>query len=96
MTDQYGANLERILRDFERRLQKLETEARVKKRLQITFPKASSVSRLTMTVGSTDNAIIDVGGSFSQSTLNDNFRDLAAKINTITDELKISGQMNGP
>lgn len=38
MTDQHGASLERILRNLEVRIQKLETAARVKPGLQIDFP----------------------------------------------------------
>ncbi|MBF8191649.1 hypothetical protein ITP53_39345 [Nonomuraea sp. K274] len=42
MTDQYGANLERILRDIERRLQKLETAARFKPGIPIPPPPTAS------------------------------------------------------
>jgi hypothetical protein len=42
MTDQYGANLERILRDIERRLQKLETAARSKPGIPIPPPLTAS------------------------------------------------------
>ncbi|MEV4837799.1 hypothetical protein AB0K05_24975 [Nonomuraea sp. NPDC049486] len=38
MTDQYGANLERILRDIERRLQKLETAARTVRGIDFPDP----------------------------------------------------------
>lgn len=38
MTDQYGANLERMLRDIERRLQKLETSARFRPGIPIPPP----------------------------------------------------------
>jgi hypothetical protein len=42
MTDQYGANLERILQNFERRLQKLETAARTVKGVPIPPPPTAS------------------------------------------------------
>jgi len=79
MTDQHGSSLERILRDFERRLQKLEQAQRVIPGIQ--FPKASDPGALTATPGSSDDTIVDVGASFNQTTLNNNFRDLVTKIN---------------
>ncbi|MET7333263.1 hypothetical protein [Nonomuraea sp. NPDC005650] len=41
MTDQQGASLERILRDIERRLQKLEAAQRIKE--GVTLPQAEYV-----------------------------------------------------
>jgi hypothetical protein len=38
MTDQLGVNLERMLKDMERRLQKLETQARTKPGIPIPPP----------------------------------------------------------
>jgi hypothetical protein len=42
MTDQYGASLERILRDIERRLQKLETQQRVVRGIDLPPPPTAS------------------------------------------------------
>ncbi|MFI6904896.1 hypothetical protein ACIBKY_26785 [Nonomuraea sp. NPDC050394] len=52
MTDQYGSDLERILRDMERRLQKLEADARVRPGLTIDFPKGAAVSQTDFDLGS--------------------------------------------
>lgn len=42
-----------------------------------------TVTALSMSVGTADGTIADVGGAFSQSTLNNNFRDVGEKINEI-------------
>lgn len=43
-----------------------------------------AVTALTdSTTGTADNTLADVGGSFSQATLNNNFADLAAKVNAL-------------
>lgn len=47
-----------------------------------TEAKASIVV-LTAATGTPSNTIADVGGSFSQTTLNNNFKSLAAKVNEI-------------
>jgi hypothetical protein len=42
-----------------------------------------SLVALSMSVGTGDNAVVDVGTAFSQATLNNNFRDLVDKVNAI-------------
>jgi len=42
-----------------------------------------SLTALTMAVGTGDNSVADVGTVFSQTTLNNNFRDLVDKVNAI-------------
>lgn len=49
--------------------------------------KAARITKLTTSVGTADNTVADVGAAFSQATLNNNFADLAAKINAIIDAL---------
>lgn len=44
MTDQFPAALERMLRDFELRLQRLESAQRVKPGLQIDFPEVPAIT----------------------------------------------------
>ena len=44
---------------------------------------ASAVTTLSMSVGTGDDTIADVGVSFNQTTLNNNFRDVGEKINEI-------------
>lgn len=44
MTDQFPAALERMLRNFELRLQRLESAQRVKPGLQIDFPEVPAIT----------------------------------------------------
>ncbi|MFI6534196.1 hypothetical protein ACIBHY_17175 [Nonomuraea sp. NPDC050547] len=60
MTDQYGADLERILRDMERRLQKLEAAQRVRPGLTIDFPRGAAVSQ-------TDFDLSDAPATYTQA-----------------------------
>lgn len=46
---------------------------------------------LTVSVGTGSTTIADVGGTFSQTTLNNNIRSLADQINLITNALKTAG-----
>ena len=46
---------------------------------------------LTVSVGTASNTIADVGGSFVQATLNNNFRSLAAKLNAVVAKLTAAG-----
>ena len=46
---------------------------------------------LTDAFGTGDDTIADVGGAFNQATLNNNFRDLADKVNTILTRLRDAG-----
>lgn len=43
----------------------------------------ADIGALTVSVGTSDGVVADVGGAFNQTTLNNNFRDLADKINAI-------------
>jgi hypothetical protein len=49
------------------------------------------VSLTDSTGGTADNTVQDVGASFNQATLNNNFADLTAKINQILTALDNSG-----
>lgn len=42
-----------------------------------------TVNALSVSVGTGDGTVADVGGAFNQTTLNNNFRDVADKINEI-------------
>jgi hypothetical protein len=42
-----------------------------------------SLTALSMTVGTGDDSVADVGTAFNQTTLNNNFRDLVNKVNAI-------------
>lgn len=56
--------------------------------------KAAVVVALTdSTTGTANDTVSDVGGAFNQATLNNNFADLAAKINAILTALKNAGLM---
>lgn len=54
----------------------------------------AAVTDLTATAGTADNTIADVGTAFSQAVLNDNFRDLSTKLNTVLAELRKAGIIN--
>ena len=49
----------------------------------MAYAKAAAITSLTAASGTANNTVTDVGSSFDQATLNDNFKDLAAKINEI-------------
>ena len=51
----------------------------------------AAVPDLVVSVGTSDGTIADVGGAFSQTTLNNNFRDLADKINTMLARMRSNG-----
>lgn len=51
-------------------------------------PRVTGITALTAASGTGDNTVADVGGSFSQTTLNNNFQDLAAKVNELIAILK--------
>jgi hypothetical protein len=55
--------------------------------------QAASVTALTNANGTADNTVADVGASFNQGTLNNNFRDLSDKVNAIIAALKAAGLM---
>ncbi len=48
----------------------------------------NAVADLTAGSGTADGTVADVGASFSQSTLNNNFQDVATKINAILAALR--------
>lgn len=52
---------------------------------------AAAVTALTAASGTANNTVTDVGASFNQSTLNDNFKDVASKINEVITALKAAG-----
>ncbi len=60
----------------------------VAKRITTTGAAAASIAPLTGAFGTPGNAIVAVGASFSQTTLNNNFRALEDKINAIIAALK--------
>lgn len=43
--------------------------------------QAAAIAALTHAVGTADGTIDDVGGAFNQATLNNNFKELSAKVN---------------
>lgn len=50
-----------------------------------TLRKHTAVADLTdSTTGTANGTVVDVGGAFSQATLNDNFADIIAKVNALT------------
>jgi hypothetical protein len=51
----------------------------------------TTVADLTVSVGTSDGTIADVTGSFSQTVLNNNFRDLADKQNALLAALRAAG-----
>lgn len=55
--------------------------------------QAATVAALTATTGTADGTVADVGASFSQATLNNNFRDLSDKVNELIAALKAAGLM---
>lgn len=55
--------------------------------------QAATVAALTAANGTADGTVADVGASFNQTTLNNNFQDLATKINEIRTSLRNAGIM---
>jgi uncharacterized tellurite resistance protein B-like protein len=55
------------------------------------WASSGAVTNLTHTVGTADGTIDDVGASFSQSILNNNFKELSAKLNAILVALRDAG-----
>jgi hypothetical protein len=50
-----------------------------------------AITALTAASGTADNTVADVGAAFNQTTLNNNFKDLASKVNEIITILKAFG-----
>jgi hypothetical protein len=53
-----------------------------------TWARAAAIPSLSHAVGTADGTVADVGGAFSQGTLNDNFKELSAKVNAILQALR--------
>lgn len=51
----------------------------------------AAIPDLVHPVGSADGTLADVGAAFDQATLNNNFKELSAKTNTILVELRKAG-----
>lgn len=47
------------------------------------YAKTAAITALTAASGTANNTVTDVGAAFDQATLNDNFKDLASKVNEI-------------
>ncbi len=60
----------------------------VAKRITTFSTSAALIAPLTGAFGTTGNAIVDVGASFNQTTLNNNFRVLEDKINALLSAAK--------
>ena len=61
------------------------------KRRESTGAAAVTVANLTEGPGTADGTLVDVGASFTQATLNNNFRDLSAKLNALLTECRKAG-----
>lgn len=59
-----------------------------------TVKKASTVAALTIGTGTPAAGTVDVGASFTQATLNNNFATVATQINSILTALKAAGIMS--
>lgn len=57
--------------------------------------RVGGIVALTAATGTASNTIADAGSSFTQATLNNNFKSLASKINEIADALEKAGITNG-
>lgn len=60
-----------------------------------TGARVRGVVALTAATGTASNTIADVGGSFTQATLNNNMKSLADKINELRAALVTAGILNG-
>jgi hypothetical protein len=56
-----------------------------------TWATSGPIVSLSHSVGTGDDALVDVGGAFAQATLNNNLRDLSDKINEILIALRAAG-----
>lgn len=50
-----------------------------------------AVANLTEGPGTANGTVADVGASFNQTTLNDNFKDLSTKLNALLTECRKAG-----
>jgi hypothetical protein len=53
-----------------------------------TWARSGAVPTLSMTVGTANNTVDDVGAAFNQATLNNNFRDVVEKLNAVITALR--------
>jgi hypothetical protein len=67
------------------------TTAQVPTALAAITAQAAAVTDLVVSVGTADGTVADVGASFNQTTLNNNFRDLADKVNALMASLRTAG-----
>lgn len=49
----------------------------------VSSPAVAAITQLTAATGTTGDTVADVGGAFNQTTLNNNFKVLADKINAL-------------
>lgn len=54
------------------------------------YAESAVIVDLSATAGTANNTIVDAGAAYSQTNVNDNFRDVAAKINEILAALRKS------
>lgn len=52
------------------------------------YAGSAAIPNLTIAAGTADNVVVDVGAAFSQATLNNNFADVAAKLNAVLAALR--------
>lgn len=57
--------------------------------------RVRGITALTAATGTTGDTVNDVGASFTQATLNNNFKVLADKLNAVIDAMKKAGEVNG-
>lgn len=95
MTDPYGANLERILRDIERRLQKLEARARVVKGLDLPDIPALTVPGVRPTYPASFDSPATVTGTVQPEHYNLLRADVVTQLFTPLRELINSGDNIG-
>ena len=58
------------------------------------YPPMSEVELFTLPAGGTPNdALVAAGGTYDQNVINDNFRDVGAKINVMIGRFQSSGRM---
>lgn len=53
--------------------------------------QAAAIADLTHAVGTADGTVADVGGTFNQGTLNDNFKELTSKLASVLAALRGAG-----
>lgn len=62
--------------------------------IQLPLTQGTAIASLTdSTTGTADATVANVGASFSQATLNNNFADLTAKVNAILAAMRTAGMI---